>query len=90
MRPFSFWLQVRSSAFARMVAAQPLLLFFQGQLLHEAMRRARVTEADLRQALREHGLGSFEAAEAIVLEPNGRFAVIKTASLDAMSDFPAE
>lgn len=72
------WLRVRSPTFSRAVTAPPTLLFYQGQLVHEAMRRERITEGDLHTALREHGLGSLEQAEAIVLEPDGRIAVVQS------------
>jgi uncharacterized membrane protein YcaP (DUF421 family) len=40
------------------------------------MRTELVTEPELRSAIREGGAGSFSGVEAVVLEPNGRFAVI--------------
>lgn len=72
------WLQVRSPRFAHTVTAPPALLFFRGRILHDALRRERVTEAELRTAIREHGAGSFEEVEAVVLESDGRFAVVKS------------
>lgn len=74
------WLQIRSRSFASTVTAPPALLFYQGRLLHDALRRERITEAELETAIREHGLGAFSEVEAIVLESDGRFAVIKAAS----------
>jgi uncharacterized membrane protein YcaP (DUF421 family) len=44
--------------------------------MEAAMRRERVTEADLRAALREQGHGSFAGVAALVLEPDGQIAVI--------------
>lgn len=72
------WLQVRSSRVAHIITAPPTLLYFRRRLLHDAMRRERVTEGELRTAIREHGAGSFEEVEAVVLESDGRFAVIKS------------
>ena len=74
------WLQIRSRSFASMVTASPVLLFYQGRLLHDALRRERIIEAELETAIREYGLGAFSEVEAIVLESDGRFAVIKAAS----------
>lgn len=71
------WLQVRSSRFAHASTSPPTLLYFRGRILHDALRRERLTEAELRTAIREHGAGSLEAVEAVVLESDGRFAVIK-------------
>ena len=71
------WLQTRSPAFSRLMTAPPTMLFFRGRFLRDAMRLARVTEEELRAVARQHGLGSLERVEAIVLEPNGSFAVIE-------------
>ncbi len=70
-------LQIRVPWFARAITAPPSLLFFRGQFLRDAMRRQRLTEAELSAAVREHGLGSFDGVEAIILESNGRLAVVK-------------
>lgn len=72
------WIQIRSPRFARTITAPPSLLFFRGQILHDSLRRERVTEAELKTAIREHGAGSFDEVEAVVLESNGRFAVVKS------------
>jgi uncharacterized membrane protein YcaP (DUF421 family) len=72
------WANQRSPRFARAVTSPPTLLFFRGRVLHDALRRERVTEAELRTALREHGAGSFEPVEAVVLESDGSFAVIRS------------
>lgn len=74
------WIQIRSPRFAHTVTAPPTLLFFRGRILHGALRRERVTEAELRTAIREHGAGSLDEVEAVVLESNGRFAVVKPGS----------
>ncbi|HEV2130733.1 MAG TPA: YetF domain-containing protein [Longimicrobiaceae bacterium] len=70
------WFRLRSPTLARVLTAPPALLFFRGEFLRETMRREQVTELDLRSAIREHGVGSFEQVEAIVFEPDGTFAVI--------------
>ncbi|HEV2150547.1 MAG TPA: YetF domain-containing protein [Longimicrobiaceae bacterium] len=70
------WIQVRSPRFARAVTSPPTLLYFRGRFLRDAMLRERVTEDELRTAVREHGAGSFDQVEAVVLESDGRFAVI--------------
>lgn len=71
------WLQVRSPPFARAISAPPTLLYFRGRFLGAAMQRARITQAELSGVIREHGVGSLGEVEAVVLESNGRFAVVK-------------
>jgi uncharacterized membrane protein YcaP (DUF421 family) len=72
------YLQIRSTTFGYTVTAPPTLLMYRGRYLRDAMRREFVTEAELRTAVREHGLGSFDQVEAIVLESDGGFSVLKT------------
>lgn len=69
-------LQVGSSWFARAVTNPPTLLFFRGQFEREGMRRARVTEHELRAVVRKKGHGSLDDVEALVLEASGDVAVI--------------
>lgn len=69
--------QISSPLFKRLVTDPPTLLLYRGRILHDALRRQRITEGELQTALREKGVGSFEEAEAVVLESNGNFAVVK-------------
>lgn len=71
------WLRVRSRRFAHLVTSPPTLLYFNGRILHDALKRERLTAAELNAAVRQQGLGSLDEAEAVVLESFGKFAVIK-------------
>ena len=69
-------LQVGSGRFARAVTNPPTLLYFRGRFQREGMRRARVTEQELRAVVRKKGHGSLSEVEALVLEASGDVAVI--------------
>lgn len=71
------WLSVRSAKVENWVKARPRLLLFRGQLQTEALRQERVTTSELRAALRAQGLTALEDVEAIVLETDGSFSVIR-------------
>lgn len=73
------WLSVRSPAVGQLVKSEPSILLYRGELLPQQMRRARVVEAEIRSALRSAGLVSLDQAEAVVLETDGTFAVVKRA-----------
>lgn len=73
-------LGVRSRRFARLVTASPRLLWFRGQFLHDVLRAERVTEDEVVATARLHGLGSLAEAEAVVMEADGRFSVVKASS----------
>lgn len=73
-------LKVRSPRFAGLVTAPPTLLWFRGQWLDAALRTERVTRDEVEATARLHGLGSLAEAEAVVLESDGRFSVVKAKS----------
>lgn len=71
------WSSVRVQWVQRLVAAEPTLLLHAGRFLPQAMRRMRVTEDDVRSAVRQAGLGSLAQVEAVVLETDGSLSVVK-------------
>lgn len=71
------WLSVRSERFQALLKAQPRLLLHRGRLLPEALRRERVTEEEVRAALRAQGTASLEEVDAVVLETDGTFSVLR-------------
>jgi uncharacterized membrane protein YcaP (DUF421 family) len=70
------WLSVRSSAVGRLVKAEPSLLLYRGCLLPGRLRQERVTEEEVRSAVRAQGVGSLAEVEAVVLETDGSFTVV--------------
>ena len=70
------WLSVRSQLVRRVVASEPTLLLHEGTFLRVAMRRERVNEDEVRQALRKEGVEDPAGARAVVLESDGTFSVI--------------
>ncbi len=70
------WSSVRAPWVRKLVTGEPSLLLFRGELLPETMRRCRITEADVRTAIRSAGLAGFSAAEAVVIETDASFSVI--------------
>lgn len=70
------WLSVRSKSVSRLVKAEPRLLFYQGEFLWSAMKTERVNEGEVLQAMRNQGM-NHNAVEAVVLETDGSFSVVK-------------
>lgn len=70
------WSSVRWGWVRRTIAGEPSLLLFRGEYLQAALRRARVTEEEIRAAVRSHGLPAIQEVEAVVLETDGSFSVI--------------
>jgi uncharacterized membrane protein YcaP (DUF421 family) len=77
------WLSVRSDSVERLIKAEPTLLVYRGELLHGALRRERVTEREVHQALRAKGNASVATTGTVVLETDGTFTVVKHAETSA-------
>ena len=69
-------LSVRSDRFAHAVRSEPTLLLRDGVSLPDAMRRARVTHAELETVVRTGGQRGLDDIAAVILESDGSFSVI--------------
>lgn len=69
---------MRYASFQKMVDNQPLLLMDGTTLLHENLKKAHVTEADLRAKLREANVVQLSQVKAVVLERTGDLSVLHT------------
>lgn len=71
------WLSVRSKTVSHLVKAEPRLLFHKGEFLQESMKKERVDEGELLQAIRSQGIGRLDQVEAVVLETDGTFSIVE-------------
>ncbi|GHH43948.1 DUF421 domain-containing protein [Streptomyces candidus] len=76
---------VRFRTFRRLIKAEPTLLLSEGRMLAEAMAGQRVTENEVRQAIRSQGIGTVEDVTAVVLETDGSFSVLSRSQTDSGS-----
>jgi len=74
------WLSVRFASIRRLVRSEPALLYYRGELRHHTLRAERVTESEVRQAVRTSGRGGLEQVEAVVLESDGTLSVVASGS----------
>ncbi len=78
------WLVVeltfRSKRLRRLLEAEPTLLVHNGRILHDNLRRERLTLDDLHAALRRAGVPDLEHVRVAVLEENGGISVIPRAA----------
>lgn len=82
------YLTRKSSKFNKVVKTQSVLVYYDGEFLHEEMRKNLLTRDELLQAIRSEGVGNLEQVKAIVLETNGRFSVLKKENANIGSVFP--
>lgn len=78
-------LAVRFDWVKNLIKAEPTLLLDKGEFLPAAMRRQRVTESEIRAAIRASGSAAVEEIEAVVLETDGSLSVIKKLPDDSRS-----
>lgn len=70
------WTSVRSPRFERWVKSEPTLLFHDGRFLRDAMRRERVTEDELRAAMRQAGHADPAGVRSVIIETDSSLSVI--------------
>lgn len=70
----------------RVVTAGPTLLLLHGRMDSDALRRHRLSESEVLQAIRTSGRGDVNAIAAVVLESSGALSVV---SEDHMGDASA-
>lgn len=75
-------LSVRYRAVRYLIKTEPRLLFFKGRYLRSALNDCRITEEEILQVIRLHGMNTISEVDAVVLESNGKFSVIRNISGD--------
>jgi uncharacterized membrane protein YcaP (DUF421 family) len=73
------FLSVRSKKFREIIKSEPTLLLHRGEYLRSSMRSERVTEDEIRAAIRMQGKSGPDGIAAVVLETDGSFTVIPEA-----------
>lgn len=73
-------LAVHSRQFRKIIKSEPALLVHRGEFLLSAMRSERVTEDEILAAIRAAGNSSPTEVEAVVLETDGSFSVVRRVS----------
>jgi uncharacterized membrane protein YcaP (DUF421 family) len=68
--------RARWSSARRALDSPPVLLYYDGELQHTALRRHRLTEADVHNATIQGGQGSLATVQAVVLHQDGSLGTI--------------
>lgn len=79
------WTSVRAQWLRRILTGEPALLLYQGRFLAASLRKARVTEDEVRSAVRSAGILAMEEVEAVVLETDGSLSVVSRSSVNGPS-----
>ncbi|MEO7589372.1 MAG: YetF domain-containing protein [Arachnia sp.] len=70
------WVSTHWPRARKAFTSEPALLLADGAMQGEALRRNRLTESEVRQAIRMQGNGDLAQVRAVVLESNGTLSVI--------------
>ncbi len=71
------FIEVRSKLFHKIITSQPTLLFYKNKFLEKNLKKERLLKSDILGAIRKNGHSGFCELEAVILETNGSFSVIK-------------
>ncbi len=71
------YLEVKSKFFHRLITSQPALLYYNGAFIEKNMRKARIQRNDLLGAVRKKKFASLNEVEAIIMETDGSFSIIR-------------
>lgn len=72
------WTSIRMRWLRRILTGEPQLLLYRGEFMPASLRKARVTEDEVRSAVRSSGVLSLEEVEAVVLETDGSLSVVQS------------
>lgn len=83
------WLSVRYKSVKQVITSDPTLLLYKGEVLHQALKKERITMEEIYVAARKHGETDLGQIHAIVLETTGTLSVLSEqpdGNAEALSD----
>lgn len=76
------WIAARNQRFQELLTSDPQLLFYKGDYMRRAMKKARIQEEDILQAARSEGIASLQNISLVILENNGELSIISKTDAD--------
>ena len=71
-------LQLRFPKFGKAIQGEAIMLVFDGKALSSNMKKAEITEDELMEVIREHGVASVSDVDLAVLEVDGNISILST------------
>jgi uncharacterized membrane protein YcaP (DUF421 family) len=71
-------LQFRFPKFGKAIQGEAIMLVFEGEILSSNMKNAGITEDELMEVIREHGVALVSEVDLAVLEVDGNISVLST------------
>jgi len=80
------YISVRNKDFKNFISSKPTLLLYKGEIIKQALLKARISMSEINKAVREAGIADLSKVDAIVLESTGDITVIgEVASLKQLT-----
>ena len=66
----------RSKKFSSLIQGEPLMLIYEGKAIKKHLEKAKISEDELKAAMREHGVERISEVNLAVLERDGNISVL--------------
>jgi uncharacterized membrane protein YcaP (DUF421 family) len=70
------YLQYRFPQFGKIVQGDAIMLVYQGKILESHMKKAKISNDELMEAVREHGVKSVKEVDLAIMEVDGSISVL--------------
>ncbi|MDD4994061.1 MAG: DUF421 domain-containing protein [Paludibacter sp.] len=70
------YLQYKFPKFGKIVEGDATMLIYKGKILQSHLKMAKITEDELMQAVREHGVASVKEVDLAIMEVDGNISVL--------------
>jgi len=68
----------RSKKISETIQGNPIMLIYQGKIIHKHLEKAQISHNELEAAIREHGVKNIEAVDLAILEVDGNISVLSS------------
>lgn len=70
------YFQYRFPKFGKLVQGEATMLIYNGKMLNTHMQKVKITEAELMESVREHGVESIKEVDLAIMEVDGSISVL--------------
>ena len=68
----------RSKKISETIQGNPIMLIYQGKIIHKHLEKAQISHNELGAAIREHGVKNISAVDLAILEVDGNISVLSS------------
>lgn len=79
------WLSVRVKMVKSLITSSPTLIFYEGEFLHQVMKKERITIEEVFSASRQKGISKLDNIDMIILETTGDITMIEKSTREGLS-----